>query len=255
MLWNEAQRRDTARSFSSKLSVTWQPHHLTVMETSNWGHKHHQTVYWGHKSTRLLFATRVTATCRPFERMHVKGPCTLAPHSCSRHAVLLIPEWSGIIKWSIPWQSKDSCCFSGQWSVSSAQTLGYYLHFLSPFDWTTFHTAPKRCGFWWFFPKINAISKFHKVLQFFHDCTNRFIYLHLLKDSYFSRDYSGYTYTECPTSSVGAGYQAAFCGRQRNIKLFLVQQERASNSYWHRHVANDILAAGTHHLECKDNTN
>lgn len=64
-----------------------------------------------------------------------------------------------------------------------------------------------------------------------------------------------HTYKKCPASSVGAGYQAAFCGGQRNIKLLLVQQKRASHSHWHWHVANDILTASTHHLKGKDNTN
>lgn len=63
-----------------------------------------------------------------------------------------------------------------------------------------------------------------------------------------------FTYKKCPASSVSAGYQATLGGRQRNVELLLVQQKRASYSYWHWHVANDILTASAHHLQVRQIT-
>lgn len=62
------------------------------------------------------------------------------------------------------------------------------------------------------------------------------------------------TYRKRSASSVSAGYQAALCGRQWNMKLRAIQQKRASHSHWHRHEADDVLAASSHHLQGKQHT-
>lgn len=56
-------------------------------------------------------------------------------------------------------------------------------------------------------------------------------------------------YRKRSASSVSAGYQAALCGCQRNVKLCAIQQKRAGHSHWHRHEADDVLAASSHHLQ------
>lgn len=56
-------------------------------------------------------------------------------------------------------------------------------------------------------------------------------------------------YRERSASSVGAGDQAALRRGQRDVKLCVVQQQRAGHTHWNRHVANDVLAAGSCHLQ------
>lgn len=56
-------------------------------------------------------------------------------------------------------------------------------------------------------------------------------------------------YRERSASSVGAGHQAALRRGQRDVELCVVQQEGAGHAHRNRHVADDVLAAGSSHLQ------
>lgn len=61
-------------------------------------------------------------------------------------------------------------------------------------------------------------------------------------------------YRERSASSVGAGDQAALRRGQRDVELRVVQQEGTGHAHRNRHVANDVLAARSRHLQGEQTT-
>lgn len=57
------------------------------------------------------------------------------------------------------------------------------------------------------------------------------------------------TYRERSAPSVGAGHQAALRRGQRDVELRVVQQEGACHAHRNGHVADDVLATGSCHLQ------
>ena len=60
------------------------------------------------------------------------------------------------------------------------------------------------------------------------------------------------TYSDCSTTAVGTGNQAALCGCHWDLELLPIKVQRSSHTHRYRHVANHIFTAGAHYLENKN---
>lgn len=95
---------------------------------------------------------------------------------------------------------------------------------------------------------LKAVAGYSYAVQ----CFNYFVYPGTCPIRPYQQNNVADTHSNCSTTAVGTGNQAALCGCQGNLELLPIQVQRSSHAHRYGHVANHILTAGPHDLEYRN---